>query len=48
MLDPKKIKQQAKAEIELEDFREAVEKEKNHLRSKRWWHFPFKIVFIRR
>lgn len=49
-VDFEDIKAQAEKEIKEEEFREAVDKCKERIKSKKWWHFliPFKIVFIRR
>jgi hypothetical protein len=44
------IIKQARKELEEELFREAVDKEKERILSKKWWHklLPYKIVLIRR
>jgi len=44
------IQEIAKSEIEHEEFRRAVDKCKEKIRAKRWWHklMPFKIVIIKR
>lgn len=44
------IKKQAELELQLEEFREAVDKYKAKLKKRKWWHnfVPFKIVIIRR
>lgn len=44
------IKEQALKELEEEEFRNAVEKEKEKIRATKWWHkfIPFKLVLIRR
>lgn len=43
------IIKQAEKEIREEDFRDAVEKKKEELRSKKWYHklFPYKIIIKR-
>lgn len=49
-MDLNKIKAQAEKELRDENFRHAVDKYKEKLRAKKWWHkiMPFKIVIIRR
>jgi hypothetical protein len=44
------IQSQARAEIRAEDFREDVDKYKEKLRAKKWWHrfMPFKVIIVRR
>lgn len=44
------IKSQAIKEIQEEDFRNAVDKMKEKMKSEKWYHkiIPFKIVIIRR
>jgi len=44
------ISKQAIKELEAEDYRKQVDKYKEKLRSKKWYHklIPFKIIIIRR
>lgn len=50
VMDFNLIKQQAEKELHEELFRVAVNKYKEKLRRKKWWHviLPFKIIIIRR
>ena len=50
MLNKDELLKQAKAEVQEELFREAVDKEKERIRAVRWWHnfIPWKIIIIRR
>ena len=45
-----KVIELANEEIQEEQFRKAVEKEKDKQRATKWWHkfVPFKIIVIRR
>lgn len=49
-MDIEEIKAQAVKELEEEQYREAVDKCKEKLKAKKWYHslFPYKIVFIKR
>lgn len=53
-MTPQDIEAQAKAELEAEEHRAAVEAAKQHIREKRaaqrWWHalFPYTIEIKRR
>ena len=44
------ILQQAVKELEEEQFRIAVDKEKVRIKRRRWWHvlLPYTITFVRR
>ena len=50
MLNKDEVLKQARAEVQEELFREAVDKEKERIRAVRWWHsfIPWKIIIIRR
>jgi len=50
MLNKEDVIEQARKELDEEDFRRAVEKEKTKIRATKWWHkfVPFKIIVIRR
>lgn len=45
-----RVRNQARKEIEEEDFSEAVKRYKIKLREAKWWHkfVPFKILLVRR
>ena len=49
-IDLDKVKKTAEAELEQEMFREAVDKMKEELNRRKWWHtiFPYTIKIIRR
>lgn len=49
-MDIERVKELALSELREEQFREAVEKYKDKLRQRKWWHvvLPFKIIIIRR
>ena len=49
-MNKEEIKRQAEREIKEEAFRKAVDKMKEKLRAKKWYHslFPWKIVIIKR
>jgi len=45
-----RVRNQAKKEIEEEDFAQSVKRYKVKLREAKWWHkiVPFKILLVRR
>lgn len=47
---PKAIEQEAREELAKEQRRADIEKAKQRLRERRWWHrlFPFRITFTKR
>lgn len=49
-MDIEKIKAQAEKEISEENFQRAVQKYKEKLKQRKWWHslMPFKVMIIRR
>lgn len=49
-MNREEIRKQAEKELEEEQYREAVDKYKERLKAKKWYHklFPYRIVFIKR
>ncbi len=49
-MNAEEVRRVAREELEEERFRAAVEKHKEHLRRRRWWHvvFPWVITITRR
>lgn len=44
------VRQQAERELKQERFRKAVERYKERMQARRWWHrlFPYTVIITRR